>query len=122
MWYNNLMLTNDPKDPRLTHGVDTKPTPMAEVYLVLPEEERAKGFVRPFRNKYIHKGERPTYPLTDLTPEQQERYKDVGYVKYEKYPEGSDSLGRYWTQEQLDSGCGAETVMGRALSETYARE
>jgi hypothetical protein len=48
------MLTTDPTHPKLTHGVDTRPTEQAEVYLVLSEEERAKGFVRPFRNKYIH--------------------------------------------------------------------
>jgi len=43
-------------------------------YIVLCEEERVKGFVRPCRNKYIH------------------------------------------------TKCGAETRMGQALSETYARD
>ena len=68
-----MSITTDPKNPKLTHGIDTKPTGMAEVYLVLPEDERKKGFVRPFRNKYVHKT------------------------------------------------CGFETIMGDALSETYAR-
>jgi hypothetical protein len=36
-------LTDDPRDPRLSHGTDSTPTPQAEVYLVLSEEERAKG-------------------------------------------------------------------------------
>ena len=27
-----------------------------EAYLILSEEERAKGFIRPVRNKYIHVG------------------------------------------------------------------
>lgn len=46
-----MSLTTDPKDPRLNKpGADG----MDEVYLVLSEEERAKGFVRPFRNKYVH--------------------------------------------------------------------
>lgn len=67
-------VTSDRNDPRLTHGVDTEPREQAEMYLVLSEEERAKGFVRPYRDKYVHAG-----------------------------------------------GCGAFTVMGRALSETYAR-
>lgn len=66
-------LTTDPNDPRLGHGVDETPVPQNEVYLVLSEEERAKGFVRPYRDSYIHKA------------------------------------------------CGKETIMGRALSETYAR-
>lgn len=47
-------LTTDPNDPRLTHGPDTEPVEQAEVYLVLSEEERAKGFVRPYRDKYLH--------------------------------------------------------------------
>lgn len=47
-------LTSDPNDPRLTHGADTEPTPQADVYLVLSDEERAKRFVRPVRHGYIH--------------------------------------------------------------------
>ena len=94
---------------------------MNDVYLVLSEEERKKGFVRPYRDKYIHRGEKPTYKLKDLTDEQGKRYEGVGYVKFEKYPKSSGKIGRYWTQKQLDSGCGSETIMGQALSETYAR-
>lgn len=67
-------ITNDPSDPRLTRGHDDTPVPQASVYLVLSEEERGKGFVRPYRDAYKH-----------LT-------------------------------------CGAITTMGRALSETYARD
>jgi len=47
-------LTTDRNDPRLTHGVDEAPVPQAEAYLVLSEEERAKGFVRPLRRAYRH--------------------------------------------------------------------
>lgn len=70
-----MPLTDNPSDPRLTHGMDSKPAPMADVYLVLSEEERAKGFIRPLRRSYVH-------------------------VK----------------------GCGANTYMGLALCETYARD
>lgn len=49
-----MTLTTNPNDPRLTHGPDTEPVEQAEVYLVLSEEERAKGFVRPYRDTYIH--------------------------------------------------------------------
>lgn len=49
-----MSLTSDPSDPRLTHGADNESTPQAEVYLVLSEEERAKGFVRPLRRAYVH--------------------------------------------------------------------
>lgn len=51
---NPVGLTSDPNDPRLTHGSDDEPVPQSEVYLVLSEEERAKGFVRPVRRSYIH--------------------------------------------------------------------
>ena len=51
-----MSTTNDPKDPRLTHGVDSDPVPQAEAYLVLSDEERAKGFVRPVRQTYLHVG------------------------------------------------------------------
>lgn len=47
-------LTSDPNDPRLTRGVDAEPVPQAAAYLVLSEEERAKGFVRPLRLSYWH--------------------------------------------------------------------
>lgn len=48
--------TTDPTDPRLGHGVDDEPQPQNEVYLVMSEEERAQGFVRPVRRKYVHSG------------------------------------------------------------------
>lgn len=44
----------DPKDSRLTYGIDAEPTEQAEVYLVLSDDERAKGFVRPVRRSYVH--------------------------------------------------------------------
>ena len=121
--------TTDPDDPRLGHGIDTEPIPQHEVYLVLSEEERAKGFVRPLRRSYIHVGiEGPKYPLRDLTDEQKEWWASSGYIKYEEYPkDGShgNALGSLWTQEKLDKingGCQTETIMGLALCETYARD
>lgn len=47
-------LTNDPNDPALGHGSNSEPVPQNEAYLVLSDEERAKGFVRPVRQKYVH--------------------------------------------------------------------
>lgn len=49
-----MSLTTDPKDPRLGHGSDSEPIPQHDVYLVLSDEERAKGFVRPYREAYRH--------------------------------------------------------------------
>lgn len=50
-----MSLTTDPNDPRLTHYTGPEqPGPQAEVYLVLSDEELAKGFVRPYRDTYRH--------------------------------------------------------------------
>lgn len=49
-----MPLTDDANDPRLTRGVDAEPRPQADAYLVLSEQERAKGFVRPVRRTYVH--------------------------------------------------------------------
>lgn len=114
-------LITDPTDPRLGHGVDAKETAQHEVYLVLSEEERAKGFIRPVRHTYIHTGIRPQYPLRDLTAEEKERYGE-SFDKFEEYPEGSGSRGRFWEQSQLVPGCGASTMMHPELAETYARQ
>jgi hypothetical protein len=49
-----MSYTTNPNDPRLGHGPDETPVPQNEVYLVLSQEERAKGFVRPYRDSYVH--------------------------------------------------------------------
>lgn len=49
-----MSTTEDPDDPRLTSGADDAPVPQAEVYLVLTEAERARHFVRPYRDRYVH--------------------------------------------------------------------
>lgn len=116
-----------------TPGFEDSPTPgpyrqdgQATKYWVLKPEELAKGFVRPVRHAYIHVGPPgPTFPLRNLTAEEQERYQRFGYVKFEQYPEGSDINGKFWTQERLykvDKGCGTRTTMANSIAETYARD
>ncbi len=92
-------------------------------YWVLTEAERAKGFVRPVRLSYVHTGARPEHPTRPLTDEEQENYSGVGYAVFEVYPESeSPRTGRFWTDAELKSGCGAVTSMGEAIAETYARD
>ena len=120
--------TSDGKPPRPGHEHGDAPAPVNpatgqhEAYWVLTEADRANGFVRPVRQSYIHVGIQPTYPTRELTDEEQERHAGQDYVAYEKYPEDHAMVGRFWTQAQLDSGCGATTTMGLAIAETYARE
>jgi hypothetical protein len=47
-----MSLTTDPNDPDLNQPTETGQN---KKYLVLSEEERAKGFVRPVRYTYKHK-------------------------------------------------------------------
>ncbi len=113
-------------DPAEVRERQKTETGMHSDYIVLSDEERARGFVRPVRDSYKHVGRpSPKNPLLDLTPEQQERFGD-SYAKFEKYPPDSGrGIGRYWTQEEIDKinkGCGSTTTMGTALAETYARD
>jgi hypothetical protein len=119
-------LTTDRNSPCLN---EIEPSGQQKCYLVLSEEERKKGFVRPVRRSYKHVGiPGPNYPLRDLTQHELEVYGGHGYVKYEEYPKDAghgSALGRFWAQEQIDKigkGCGTVTKMGQALSETYARQ
>jgi hypothetical protein len=49
-----MPLTTDPTDPALGHGSDSAPVPQNTKYLVLSDEERTKGYVRPYRDTYKH--------------------------------------------------------------------
>jgi hypothetical protein len=98
-------------------------TGMQKGYVVLCPEERAKGFVRPVRRSYKHVGKKTKYPLRDLTADEKARFGGSGYVKFEDYPESeAPKSGRFWTQAELDGGCGTVTTMSQPLAETYARD
>lgn len=49
-----MSLTTDPQDPRLKRDADSESKGQNEVYLVLSEDERKKGFIRPLRRAYKH--------------------------------------------------------------------
>jgi len=108
-------LTDDPHDGCL-HEIDENG--MQKCYLILPDGQR-KDLVRPLRLSYRHVGVRPEGPTRDLTPEEHERYDQFSYVAFEPYPP-EKGIGRYWTEAQLNSGCGETTSMARAIAETYA--
>lgn len=125
-------LTTDRNDPRLHQ---TKENGQNEAYLVLSEEERAKGFVRPVRRSYLHVGKVPHYKGLHrlLTDEEKAEYPEKKYVAILTVltdDEGNFKGGSYVTQDELDAwtegrrtgGCGTLTTMSAALAETYARE
>lgn len=108
-----------------------------EAYLILSEEERAKGFVRPYRDSYIHvgkdikshwKGIHRMLDEDEMREHNDEKYVAVMTVLTNE--DGSFKGGAFVTQEELDTwkkgervgGCGVETKMAEAIAETYARD
>ena len=123
-----MSFTTDPNDPRLGRGIDTAPRPQNEVYLVLSEEERAKGFVRPFRNKYVHVG----FSICGRINQSNEHLlggdRLICAMRHEHDGECFLVMRSASQPEQAKAsethrwgGCGGETKMGDALCETYAR-
>jgi hypothetical protein len=93
-------------------------------WVMCPTEIIKEGFKRPIRRSYQHVGlPAPKNPLRDLTEEERQRYGDHGYVKFEPYPPGGVTTGRFWTQADIDKigkGCGVVTSMPQQIAETYA--
>jgi hypothetical protein len=127
-------LTTDPNDPDLGHGPDLGEVPQNKKYLVLSEEELAKGFIRPVRTTYVHKGRLFDKGIEMLEEPYVSDHNGKTYVAIAAVllnEDGSRKGGAYLTQEELDQhrktggyvgGCGVETVMGLKLAQTWARD
>jgi hypothetical protein len=89
------MCTTSGEPVEKVRAEQTESTGQHKAYIVLCPDERAKGFVRPYRDAYKHVGR--AEPVTD----------DVGIPPHAIRRSG---------------GCGTVTTMGRSLSETYARD
>lgn len=126
------MITTDPNHPDLKRGVDTEKVPQNKAYLVLSEEERAKGFIRPLRCSYVHKGRLYDKGLELLkVPEtiNGKTYHAIATVLANE--DGSRKGGSYLTKDEVDQynqnsgyvgGCGTLTTMAKPIAETYARD
>ena len=88
------LCTTNGKPVAEVRASQTNETGQHDGYIVLCPDERAKGFVRPYRDAYKHVG-------------RLERIVNDGNVADTEHRVG---------------GCGTVTTMGRALSETYARD
>lgn len=88
------LCTTDGRPVAEARASQTNETGQHPSYIVLCDSERAKGFVRPYRDSYKHVGR-----LEQL-------------VNDNSRPSHTVRIG----------GCGTVTTMGRALSETYARD
>lgn len=127
--HKHNMYTTDPTNKRLSYGVDDEKVPQNEVYLILSEEERAKGFVRPCRDSYIHKGVKySSYSRLKNPEKSMDEERDYVALFDILDLSGNHVSSRYATQDEINEfdrtghigGCGVETKMTRELSETYA--
>jgi hypothetical protein len=100
-------------------------------YIVLCPDERAKGFVRPYRDKYIHTGRKvcgawESPPVSRINGTIGVCTKELGHEGNHCDPQTLHvSLGdakKIRDRQIWPWGCGVETKMGQALSETYARD
>jgi len=133
------MYTDNPKDQKLQEGQKNE-SGQHSIYLVLSEEERAKHFVRPYRDSYVHIGRKLEIKGEIISLEEITKGNDVwkemysrenGYAAYLKYPESeSPSIGKFLKVNEYEAiqnkstyfgGCGTVTKMSKVLSETYAR-
>lgn len=112
-----MAFTDDPEHPELTRGVDAAPTPQAKVYLVLSAEERAKGFVRPLRDRYVHAGRKICGKHSETEP-----MRVGGHTVCVDEPGHAGACERWGLEASIDGlrGCGTETRMALPLAETYA--
>jgi hypothetical protein len=125
---SNAQLTDGSPVPADRSHTELRPDGQQKGYVVLTPEERAKGFVKPVRRKYIHVGAPPLPDgVRDLTAEEDARWNygpSPPYVKYFEYPPGSRLAGKFFTRAQAERAgkhCGCVTTMGLAIAETYAR-
>lgn len=99
-------------------------------YIVLCEEERAKGFVRPVRRSYVHRGKKLRGDLVMLQEPYRSAHDGLPLVAKDRFMIDEHETGTLLTQAEADSinktgfygGCGTRTTMGLALAETYARD
>ena len=124
----SALCTTNGKPPEEVRRNQTNETGQHDGYLVLCEDERKKGFVRPYRDAYKHVGRRvcgkPRELLNDPRPLPVVCTDEPGHPGDCTVwaPVESDAALARARDSHVLGGCGSVTRMGRALSETYARD
>lgn len=124
-------LTTDPKNPKLHETKED--SNQNKAYIVLSDEERGKGYVRPVRRSYLHVGAPPLEGRDKVEPFSEEdilennvKYAEKKYIGllpvYDK--EGKRLGAKYVTEEDFKGkpACNTTTTMAQILAETYARD
>lgn len=121
------MCTTNGKPVAEVRAAQTNETGQHEAYIVLCPDERAKGFVRPYRDSYKHVGRsvcgKPRQLEGDARPLPVVCTDDVNHEGECTVwaPVDSEAALMKARDRHVLGGCGSVTSMGRALSETYAR-
>lgn len=105
----------------------TAETGQHDGYIVLCPDERAKGFVRPYRDAYKHVGRRLCGKRMTPVGTNPAIYVCTGEPNHDGdccswTPVESVSIAVRAFDTHTLGGCGTVTTMGRELSETYARD
>lgn len=104
----------------------TESTGQYKDYIVLCPDERAKGFVRPYRDAYIHVGRINICGkrhVSDCDGHLMACVMEFGHAgECTHWHDVSESEAVIAETQHRLGGCGVETKMGQALSETYARD
>lgn len=126
-----MSLTTNPNDPCLKDGQNENNQGQNNCYLVLSQEERDKGFIRPFRESYIHMGRKYSDGIKMLDKPEKSEFNGNIYVAIANISiDGKVLGGTYITQKELEQynrnggyigGCGVVTTMGYEIAATYAR-
>lgn len=126
------MCTTSGRPVETVRSEQTEKTGQHKDYIVLCPDERAKGFVRPYRDAYRHVGEKMCGAYID-PPHIRNNPENTQTLICRKAVGHEGSCGDLWwtlphaEAEQVHrtkrrGGCGKITTMGRSLAETYARD
>jgi hypothetical protein len=120
--------TGEPVDK--VRAEQTERTGQHKSYIVLCPDERAQGFVRPYRDRYKHvgraicgkylhmEGNQTLGGRIDVCTMEPEHAGECIVFQSLSQPEAAAAQAK----GLLSVGCGTVTTMGLALSETYARD
>lgn len=131
----DTILTSGQPVPADNSYTELKPNGQQQAYVVLTPEERGKGFVRPYRDSYIHvgaklRGELEMLDGPQVSPKDGKTYVAIDRFMLEVPGREPFRTGRFLTQAEVDQvkrtgrigGCGTRTQMARSIAETYARD
>lgn len=127
------MCTTSGRPVGVVRSEQTEKTGQHKDYIVLCPDERAKGFIRPYRDAYRHVGRSVCGNIVNHGPSwEAPKLGGPRDICAQVYGHEGECSSPFLTVDQPEyaeirrshrkGGCGKITTMGRALAETYARD